>query len=156
MLLTTYQHATRQGQVVKWPRGPGWELHGEESAQELQETPDSVEGGSGCLLSPACPVHSPWLAFSQVSSAQWVSRPWPFLGGWSVLLFSCSLSSSQALSHAQLGPPSATASPRAVRVVWQMQCKRESLHPLFQLSTQESVLDAKWRAPLWVLEYNRK
>lgn len=79
-----------------------------------------------------------------------------FLGGWLILFFSCSLSNSQALSHAQLGPPSATASPRAVRVVWQMQCKRDSLHLLFQLSTQESVFDAKWRAPLWVLEYNRK
>lgn len=50
-----------------------------------------------------------------------------FLGGWLVLLFSCSLSNSQALSHAYLGPPSATAPLRAVRVVWQMQCQGFSL-----------------------------
>lgn len=113
---------------------------------------NSVEGGSGCLLSPPCPVHTPWLAFFQVSSAQVGFQALAFLGGWLVLLFSCSLSNSQALSHAQLGPPSATALPRAVRVVWQMQCKLDSLHPLFQLSTQESLFDA----PLWVPEYNRE
>lgn len=66
-----------------------------------------------------------------------------FLGEW-LVLFSCSLSNSQALSHAQLGPSSATAPPHAVRVAWQMQCKRDSLYPLFQLSTQESLSDAKW------------
>lgn len=92
-----------------------------------------MEGGSGCLSTPPCPVHTPmgapWLAFSQVSSAHMGFPALAFLGVWLVLLFSWSLSSSPALSQALLGPPSATASPHAVRAVWQVQCKGGSFHP---------------------------